>query len=58
MKQEPIGVRETQASSSQDNPERRLVISGNSTKVDRVHYALGLLGVEEDFEDLEFGGTS
>jgi hypothetical protein len=58
MKRELIGVWETQASSSQDNPERNLVISSNFPKVDRVHYALGLLGVEEIFEGLEFGGTS
>jgi len=31
------------------NEEKRLVIE----KSDRVHYALGILGVEEDFENLD-----
>lgn len=31
------------------NEEKRLVVSGT----DRVHYALGMLGVEEDFENLD-----
>ena len=31
------------------NEEKRLVIE----KADRVHYALGILGVQEDFENLD-----
>jgi len=31
------------------NEERRLIVSGG----DRVQYALGMLGVEEDFENLD-----
>jgi hypothetical protein len=33
--------------------ERRIIVRGP----DRVHYALGLLGVEEDFENLDLDGN-
>lgn len=36
-------------SQGDDNEERRVVLSGG----DKVHYALGLLGVEEDLDDLD-----